>query len=148
MGQGGTYKCNKCGYELNAWTGVGYIYPTVCKETTEQAKKGELGEELKKFFEEHPDGKINCEKVLVRCEDCGEYDVVMNLSMYIPKEGKAPNDAIWDLDGYKKLASYKHTCTACGGKMKTVKENEEGFYDLTCPECGEALEMGERILWD
>ena len=144
MGQGGNYRCNKCGYELNAWTGVGFLYPMVCEENTEKAKKGELGEKLQKFFEEHPDGKLDCSKVLLRCEDCGAYDVVLALAMYIPKDGTKPNDAIWDLDGYKKIGSYKHVCEACGGNMKKVKKESE----LICPECGEQLELVDEVMWD
>ena len=113
MGQGGTYKCNKCGYELNAWTGVGYIYPTVCKETTEQAKKGELGEELKKFFEEHPDGKINCEKVLVRCEDCGYTSRVLSL--------------VSSLRGVAIVSGYKAGCTRRGYPLKWGVAIDFGF---------------------
>lgn len=148
MGHGGTYKCNKCGYQVDAWTGVGYLYPTVCEENTEKAKKGEYGEELKKFFNEHPEGKLDCSRVLMRCEKCGNYDVVMDLGMYIPEEGTKPTEASWDFDGYKKIGSYKHKCTACDGDMKKVEEQEDGFYDLVCPECGEKLELSEMIEWD
>ena len=42
----------------------------------------------------------------------------------------------------------KHVCSACGGKMKLVKEGEDGYSDLTCPQCGEKLELVDMVLWD
>ena len=95
--------------------------------------------EVKTFLDEHPDGAINAEKTLVRCSDCGKYDTVQDLTMFIPKEGYkheinpdriwsiaapfrgydyvAPGDLKFHYDEYKK---YPHKCNYCGGNMNII----------------------------
>lgn len=148
MGQGGAYRCDKCGYQVEAWTGMGFLYPMVCEENIEKAKNGELGEELKKLFEEYPNGKLDCQEVLKRCENCGEYEVVTDLGFYIPENNEKANEDIWNLDGYKKIESYKHLCASCGGELMDLESGEGGYVNLVCPQCGETLELVDRVLWD
>lgn len=121
MGAGGTYRCNKCGYEFSPLIGMGLLYPTVCEENMKKVKKGKFGERLKKFMEEHPEGKIDFKYVAVQCEDCGYYDCVMDLGMYLPNENKKTSPGLWNLQNCKKVEDYNHSCEDCGGKMKTVK---------------------------
>ena len=53
MGQGYGCTCNKCGYSFSANLGVGFLFPIVYKETVDAMKKGEYGEQGKKFFDDH-----------------------------------------------------------------------------------------------
>lgn len=56
-------KCKSCGYETGVSFGVGFRFPAVYAETVKKMKEGYLGEFSKKFFEDHPDGAVNCENI-------------------------------------------------------------------------------------
>ena len=161
MGQGASYSCFKCGYAYSYNNGVGFMFPTVYRETVEKAKKGKLGKVLKKFFEEHPDGAINAEYVTLCCEDCGELKNGMDLGMYVPeKEIPARRNVRWcvaapqedisyvttsDLkELYKKYADYPHKCRKCKGRMRVLAEDET----LICPKCKKPMELIDSIMWD
>ena len=88
MGSGKVFHCNACGEEFSAMTGVGMVFPSIYEETVQDIRSGEYGEDWKKFFEEHPDGVVNCEKEPLICEECGVPKCEMNLSLYLPKEGR------------------------------------------------------------
>ena len=49
MGYGKIFRCKKCGYVYEMFTGIGMAYPMVYEETMEAARNGELGETLKSF---------------------------------------------------------------------------------------------------
>ena len=85
MGSGIIFQCPECGYSFDLMTGVGFLFPMIYAETVEKMKRGELGEAAKRFFDEHPDGTINCKNVVLRCENCGEYDSRESLAMYLLK---------------------------------------------------------------
>ena len=72
---------------FSAMTGIGRLFPKIYEETVKKMRSGKYGDECKKFFKEHPDGAVNCEKELLICEECGVPKTEMNLSLYLPKEG-------------------------------------------------------------
>ena len=51
MGYGKIFRCKKCGYVYEMFTGIGMAYPMVYEETMETARNGELGETLKSFVQ-------------------------------------------------------------------------------------------------
>ena len=135
------FRCPECGYDFEAITGVGFSFPQVYAETVSKMKSGELGGEAQRFFTEHPDGAICCDYVVMRCENCGEYDSRESLAMYVP-------------DG-KIYAEYPHKCRRCGGNLKAAEifsEDEYGDETLIrpvmCPHCGREMEEAASILWD
>ena len=162
MGQGTRYTCRKCGFEFTSMRGVGFLFPTVYQETLAKAKEGELGKEIKKFLEEHPDGAINVDRVSLCCDDCGDLVGGNDLGMYVPEKEMPLSDGnsrwcvaipqkgisyvtSWDLDKYyTKYADYPHVCQKCKGRMHIVKESEA----LQCPKCKEPLEDTDRFMWD
>ena len=157
MGEGRTYKCPKCGYELDVRYGSGFMFPTVYKETVAKMKKGELGAEAQQFFEEHPDGAISVDDILAQCKECGQYETVRELTMYVPKPGhvhSAPAEGVdyvldYELEeNYKVFQKYPHRCRSCGGKMKLISERTLKGKELVCPCCGEAMEITDMLLWD
>lgn len=89
MGESTQFRCPECGYDFAAFTGVGCAFPRVYAETVSKMKRGRLGATAKRFFEEHPDGAISCENVVMKCQKCGEYDSREYWAMYVPKEGFA-----------------------------------------------------------
>lgn len=55
MGRGFIGECPDCDFKIFANYGAGFSYPQVYSDTIENIKNGELGEEIKAFFEEHGD---------------------------------------------------------------------------------------------
>ena len=175
MGRGYSLKCRKCGYGFSANLGVGFLFPAVYQKTIKAGREGKLGEEVKQFLEEHPDGALDCGKVVLQCTECGELDSAQDLSMYVPGEdSRAPSSgnwsvscphegvpcvAPWDLDTYELFGSYDHRCRKCRGKMKIIGEKEfeklicgadpdHHPTKIPCPECREPLWLDEMLMWD
>ena len=93
MGSGLVMRCPKCGYEFSRMEGIGMLFPMAYEETVQKAKVGELGEELKLFFEKNPHGALNVEQVTLCCDQCGALSNNMDLTMYIPKDSRDQNAA-------------------------------------------------------
>ena len=152
MGFGKAFKCKACGERFNAMTGIGMLFPTVYKDTVKDIRSGKYGEDWKTFFEEHPDGVVNCENELLICEECGVPKNEMNLSLYLPKEGveDLPKLPFGD-DLHEKFTLYKkypHTCDKCGGACNIVAASK--IKRAACPKCGGVMEEDHEsvILWD
>lgn len=162
MGTGYEYTCPKCSYTFSFNQGVGFLFPKLYEEIVTAAKEGKLGEEIRQFFEEQPNGAIDAEKNLAVCTSCGEYESVLNLSMYIPESNRtedkenqrwsfafpfygakyvAPSDL---KENYRFIKAYPHRCRKCEGKMRIIKSSET----LLCPICEEVLENTGIIMWD
>ncbi len=176
MGSGFVLRCKKCGYKKELYLGVGFRFPQIYQETIESARKGKYGKIVQMFLEEHPDGVLNCDRVLLQCPDCNYLETGLDLSMYIPKQDTIPKEqgrlavsapfedasyvAPWKLDNYELIRHYEHICRKCGTKMKALnekdleKENGPLFprreqTEFGCPKCGEPLwNVDRKILWD
>lgn len=175
MGRGYLLHCRKCGYEFSANLGVGFMFPRDYQQTMEAGKEGKLGKEVRQFLEEHPDGALDCNIVVLQCSECGKLESAPDLSMYVPgKDSPAPSSgnwsvafphegtscvAPWDLDRYTLVGLYDHRCKKCKGKMKIIKEDEferlirGADFDnhptkMPCPKCKELLWLGEIMMWD
>jgi predicted nucleic acid-binding Zn ribbon protein len=151
MAFGLVFRCNECGEKFNAMRGVGMLFTRVYKKTVVDIRCGEYGKDWKKFFEEHPDGVVNCEKELLICEECGVPKNEMNLSLYLPKEGeKDLPKYLFGEDLKEKYAlydKYPHKCDRCGGGCNIVDVSK--ISRVTCPECGGELENnGEFVIVD
>ena len=152
MGNGLVMRCPKCGFEFSTSEGVGFLFPMVYKETIQKAKNGELGDELKGFFEKNPHGAINAESVTLCCDQCGALSIGKDLTMYIPKDSQDQDSAenrsyIFERElesDYREVMKYPHKCEKCGGDMHRVKWSEV----LKCPDCKVTMEEVTRILWD
>lgn len=164
MGVGYSYKCPKCDHGINLYFGVGMLFPHTYQENVQAAKSGELGDELKNFFAEHPDGAIDASLVAGVCTKCGEVGNFHDLSMYLPKKNFAPEknrgrwsvaapfydaDYVvpWDLaSDYELFAKYPHKCPLCGGDMKIF--TKETFRAPACPRCRTQMIDDDIIMWD
>ncbi len=160
--------CDKCGHNFRASFGVGFLFPSVYAEVTVSAKSGELGAELKKFFTEHPNGAIDVSNIFGVCKQCGEFDNVKNLSMYLPADDFSPAErqGRWSVafpferaeyvapkdlkEHYKLFAKYPHKCKHCGGEMEIFNEDDFAVKDnFECPRCHNKLVPGDEIIfWD
>lgn len=153
MGMGFTFKCSKCGYELQASMGGGFFLPRETEETIMDMKSGKYGETAKVFFEENPDGTVDCRYELFRCKKCGSLKVDMALDLYKRKEGVPESEYLFpDKDHFCKSMKLDHICERCGSKMG--KQNEDRFlkkvFDgkIRCPDCDGYLELSDFYNWD
>ena len=139
MGTGKIFICDKCGHEVHASWGAGFLFPQVYIDTIRQIKEGKHGPLIKSFIEEHPDGAVNAETTLARCDECGHYENVQDLTMYIPQNGYkrvVDPERIWSTSAYFKGADYiaryeledhyieykkyPHKCKCCNGNMSII----------------------------
>lgn len=71
MGTFHQFYCSKCGYQLNFCLGYGgFSSYKNYNEIFSSAKNGKFGEEIRKFLQENPDGKIDNSKILIYCQKC------------------------------------------------------------------------------
>ena len=166
-------KCPKCGYSFYASLELGMPHPSVVEEETKKMKAGVYGDQGKRFFEEHPDGKITCYDVVIRCKSCGNLEVrkEFNLLVLYPAFIKAKrrvmekikagdpdfNEGLikW-LDSmpvflkYVLHESYNHFCSKCGSPAEIIEDFSELQHKrkIRCPECGKRLKEDRSILWD
>ena len=153
MGMGFTFRCSKCGYELEAYMGTGFFFPKVTEKTIREMKSGKYGKTAKKFFEENPDGTVDCSSVLFRCNKCGSLKADKVLDLYKRKEGvPEPEYPFPDEDYFCKSMELDHICERCGSKME--KQNEDRFLEeiengkIRCPDCGGYLDLAGFFNWD
>lgn len=147
--------CKKCRYKLDIMFGVGRMYPKVYEQTRNAALNGELGSEIQKFLLDNPDGRISVSRVLGKCGSCGQYEVVPDLTMYLPDKN-IPARKSWYLpewqlgEYYKVFAKYPHKCRKCGGAQEifTDKDLEERAEELKCPSCNAEMTAKFRGFWD
>ena len=177
MGTGYTLRCRKCGYEISANLGVGFLFPLAYQETMEAARAGKLGKRYQQFLQEHPDGSLNTEVVFLQCEECGTLKSGQDLSMYIrnpdvprreqgrwsvaaPFEGEdyvSPMEL--DRENTYTLYAPGHICRKCGKPMRTITQDELwkikmksgadcGRTEVFCPKCREPLWIESISMWD
>ncbi|MDO4484180.1 MAG: hypothetical protein Q4C54_07050 [Clostridia bacterium] len=167
MGVALEYRCTGCRYTFTAYSGYGMMYPAVYQETMTKARKGRLGETLRRFVREHPEGAISCEDSIICCTECGRLHTDLSLDMYLPKgkltahengpwsiampDGDADYVSPADLQEYYRLtARYPHKCKKCGAPAEIISQQElqsktaEGT--IVCPRCGGRLKTDGLML--
>ena len=122
--------CNKCGHTVNISEWVGQH--DTDQEIEEKIRKGEFGEEVKKFYDEHG-GPITVLYELYRGEKC---DLISEeIYVIIAKN----NDEFL----------MHQTCKECGGNTSLVNMSIEGTDHIPCPKCHRGrLVMTGEFLWD
>ena len=56
------------------------------------------------------------------------------------------SEYVFEFDKYDLVGRYDHKCSACGGKMHILQDQEP--EKLTCPQCGGEMIAGLAIMWD
>lgn len=154
MSDGYTIRCRKCGYEFTAFLGIGMLFPVVYEETVSKIRKGKYGKEYKQFFEEHPNAAVNCENEAAVCTGCGRFECVKNLSLYLPKDENKKTGQGYKMacdleEDYVKCMEYEHKCSVCRSPMKFIDLLEEMRNGkVSCPECGDEMELSGSLNWD
>lgn len=157
--------CYKCGYDRNIGAGSSFFDPSY-EELQEAGKRGEYGVYIREFLVEHPDGVIDFENVIVKCEKCKEFYTVTFYKMlipkdsakHIPKESKKWQDIVRtiisnvfpflksyvdltpDSDSkYQVYDEFLEHCGICGSSMEIILDEAIiTFFILlsSCPHCG------------
>lgn len=163
MGDGRAYKCSKCGKEYSALTGVGFMFPSVFKELTEEIKNGKYGQKWKDLALSEKYVVVDAERYLYVCGKCDHWSTDYGLSLYAPvNTDKIANMSFGDktvaelgyipyvtnFRGFHILKRYVHKCEKCGAVMHKATNKEE--RDLPCPDCGGAPDptYDNWICWD
>ena len=160
MGIEYNYECKKCNYHKFIHLGIGFLFPKVYNDIVDEAKNGKYGKEIQAFLNMFSEGRIDAEDVLIVCQECGNIEVVPDLSMYIPKneipkkDDKLPwsvefpfiglsylthNDLINDYDLFER---YDHKCSKCQGKTEIIaRDSIKQKNTLKCPYCKSVLSL-------
>ena len=163
MGNGISFRCNKCGYETVASYGIGFLFPITYKETVEAIKTGDHGREWKELYEHTPGAAINAEMEFYICAHCGSFVNEPNLAIYAPYDPEiskihnecfsVANPAVgceyvmrYELEeNYRLVKAFVHKCPECGKRMHKYKPGEQ----LKCPECKTGtMELDGTLMWD
>lgn len=163
MSQGKCYQCNNCQEKYIVCTGSGMMFPTIYKETLDDAIQGEYGAEWKQLIQSDKYMDINAELGLYIC-GCGNWEVEKDLSLYAPVSesvikthrfgekkveelGYVPYVMQSERDSYYQLVKvYEHKCGKCGNIMNKV--NEKYIGSLRCPKCKTINNPLGNINWD
>jgi len=140
MGKAITFQCKNCGHKLKFYFGISAQYPEKYQEILNDALIGNLGAELQKFLIENPTGAIDISRVMANCESCGKFEMVRDLTMYLPKENfmQEKNYPLpFEFEkNYKIFAKYAHKCSYCGEDVEIITEkNFSPKIKLQCPNC-------------
>ena len=166
----GTYyqiHCEKCRYKMDVGLDIGMAFPMVYRYTIEEARSGELGEEIQKFFAENPNGAIDVSRVLSVCQKCDHIELVKDLTMYLPntdvsmpEKGNSAWSVAFPFKGvsyvapcdlkeyYKRYSNYPHKCKKCSGNVKILTKENIEKYTFKCPKCGNPMHAEWAGVWD
>ena len=158
-----TFACKRCRYSIGMSMCDGYESPWAYRKIAETAKSGKLGEDIRQFLKDHPEGRLDTETVLLQCTECHCLKTAPALSMFLPKEGTVRSRRDFAVpqelrDNYRLYEHSQYKCHKCGAPMKTIREEKleemverAGFQspveELPCPECGKTLDYTGKQLW-
>lgn len=132
MGQLLNLKCNKCGYETNLGVGAGISFnrPDVVSFFFDK----KISEEIFAVIERIGNGSWSVVKEIGVCEKCGKISAIAVFRAT-------------DSDG--RTVEYRAKCP-CGGEVELFSPEDvlNGRKKLSCPACGDVLEVTSQGYWD
>ena len=158
MGIGYEVKCLKCYYANDFMLGDGFSYEENHREIINKIQKGEYGNQHINFLNDHSNGLITTERVVIRCSCCDELYSAPELSMYIPDENH--KNMGWNFyyplfhgtfeDRFEIFRKYRHVCKRCGGPATVVEdfENKLNTGEIICPRCKNVITESCKYFWD
>ena len=129
MGQGYSFKCDKCNYTLRFMQGIGFLYSMAAEKMLTEIQQGKFGKDFMEAANNATAPSVEFSRELYMCEKCGELRPDLKIDL---------------LDGDKVILSKRHICEKCRIKMSIVKN----LHGLKCPKCKGKLVTGNMILWD
>lgn len=132
MGQLISLKCEKCGYEVNLGVGAGLTFNSLDTVLTLFDKPTQ--DKIKAAIEQYPRNFWYVSKEIGVCDKCGRISGV----------------AVFKLNQENgQFIVYKAKCP-CGAEVDIYDSEEviEGKTKISCPPCGEPLEVTVNGHWD
>ena len=164
MGNGIKLECKKCGFDITASLGIGFLYPIVCEKTLQRIKDGEFGDEFKDLANNTPNAAVHQEESLFVCDKCGDIVVDDVIDLCVPIKGVRcgqkfcscidyPDNITYVMrsdigDTYKVVCSVEHKCSKCNDSIRVIKQTPKVLKSLKCPKCKELLSISQAYLWD
>lgn len=121
MGQGYGFTCEKCNHQYDAFIGGGFLYTEVYKEMLSDIKAGKYGIEWKQLYEDNDYVAVSADKHLFICDDCGNWIVDKDISLYVPK----------DINSVKKM-EFTIDCIRCDNELNDILFRDAGVYVINC----------------
>lgn len=158
VGEGYKLVCEKCGYSVNVYHGIGFRHFSIEEEKYDEIKSGKHGQELQNFLNNNSTAGVHISYGIYLCEKCGEIksDLKIDLCVLKPEflnllkedeKQRISSKSIEDTEIgliYDIAMTKKQYCDKCNSIMNlVVKPNQ-----LCCPECNIKLRTGERFCWD
>ncbi len=157
-------KCNKKEYML----GVGMMFPSVYKDTVQNAKDGKFGKTIQTLMQQNEYAVMDVGNTLYYCDKCGHIESNDPLDIYIAKDVESfkkkeygiktveewgevpywsvPSEEDDEYNDFIKIYTHTHKCPTCKIEMKSV--TPEYLENTPCPKCGEKHEILDNMLWD
>lgn len=162
MGLGIEYRCSKCDQQYEVSLGFGFLYRMTYKNVVDEIHNGKYGQELKDLMNSTDNVAVDAVETLFYCSECGSWEVLPDLSLYIAcndiaiedvKQGSPviPTIERKDFPQYRLLKKYDHICPKCNKPMQGVNDNEYNKLSglrLSCPKCSGELNCSSAFHWD
>lgn len=116
-------KCPKCKYEKLVVLGTGARHEEIVAKTRNQVRNGDLGEDMKRFYMDHPGAEVDVRQALYRCNRCGHLEVRPGVRLLF--------------SGI--TFTLRHKCEECGTRMAPVPD----IHQATCQKCKTPLWVGD-----
>lgn len=130
MGTGFQLKCEKCGYSVDIYKGIGMLHPLLENEVIDEIKLGKHGNDLKRMVEDNPVFLTDISHEAFLCDKCKQIKSDLKVELHFAELGK--------------VVKVTHHCDICGRIMKETKNTK----NLKCPNCQTKLSMGDKFCWD
>ncbi len=130
MGKAYQVKCTECNYEEKFFLGPGSNDANMTKEAKKDLRSGLYGEQAREFSILASYGKIQCQRTLYRCRQCGNLEP--RIKMRIVTQTLH--------------FSQPYFCSKCGKLMGQVRPSD--IKKQHCPICGKPIQVVNISNWD
>ena len=116
-------QCTKCKYEKTVIIGTGDKQDELTERTKTMTAAGAYGDDMRRFYADHPGSKVIVEQTLYRCNRCSFLEELPHLQL-------VHKDASFTL---------RHKCRECNCRMAPVFD----INTAVCPKCKKPLHVTE-----
>lgn len=149
MGSISEFRCDTCGYVKEILFGIGMLYPCTQQRVLSAVKNGDYGAEMQKAALDTPGIRVDAERYLYICSECGTWENDYGLSLYEPDRPEN-DEGDWVIptephSNYHIRLRYFHKCPDCGKTMHRFREDDRS---IRCPKCYHTGHIVFSGMWD